>query len=52
MLPKYKKTFGEDDGMLRFVKMTNRVQALYLQNQNQDFNTIINNIYNEDENEK
>jgi hypothetical protein len=38
--------------MLRFVKMTNRVQALYLQNQNQDFNTIINNIYNEDENEK
>ena len=52
MLPKYTKTFGEDDGMLRFVKMTNRVQILYMQNQNQDFNSIINNIYNEDENEK
>ena len=52
MQPHFYKKFGEDDGLLRWVKMTNRVASLYLQNQTQDFNTIINNIYNEDENEK
>ena len=48
MQPHFYKKFGEDDGLLRWVKMTNRVASLYLQNQTQDFNTIINNIYNED----
>jgi hypothetical protein len=52
ILPIYKKTFGEDEGGYKFLELNMRVTNYYIQNQNQDFNVIIDNIYNEQKREK
>jgi len=51
ILPKYKQTFGEN-GEYKFYEAIIRVTAKFIQNQDQDFSVVINDIYNEQKNEK
>ena len=51
ILPKYQQTF-EVNGEYKFYEATIRVTAKFIQNQDQDFSVIINDIYNEQKYEK